>query len=93
MQCEEIKPVDAEGMFFFREGAPVISVENAIASDEVAEKIISEYKNSKIVVVRGHGAFAIGADLEEGFHWTSSLEHSAKILLLTNQFAINPNFR
>lgn len=93
LQAETITPVDAEGMYFFRQGAPVIGVTNSIASDEVAEKIVPKFTHSPIVIVRGHGAFAIGADLEECFHWISSLEHSAKIILLTNQFAINPNFK
>ncbi len=93
MQAQTIEPVDAEGMYFFREGAPIIGVVNSIASDEVAEKIVPEFARFPIVIVRGHGAFAIGADLEECFHWISSLEHSAKIILLNNQFAINPNYK
>lgn len=93
MQSDRITPVDAEGLYFFRDGVPVIGVSNSIASDEVAEKIVPMFEHSPIVVVRGHGAFAIGEDLEECLHWTSSLEHSAKIILLTNQFAINPNFK
>lgn len=93
MQSESITPVDAEGLYFFHQGAPVIGVTNSIASDEVAEKIVPMFEHSPIVIVRGHGAFSIGADLEECFHWISSLEHSAKIILLTNQFAINPNFK
>lgn len=93
MQSSRIVPVDAEGMYFFRTGAPVIGVANSIASDEVAQKIVPEFADSPIVIVRGHGAFAIGADLEECLHWISSLEHSAKIILLNNQFAINPNFK
>ncbi|MEW6711870.1 MAG: class II aldolase/adducin family protein [Candidatus Riflebacteria bacterium] len=93
MQCEKIRPVDAEGLYFFQNGAPVLGVTNSIASDEVAAKITPLFAHSPIVVVRGHGAFAIGADLEECLHWISSLEHSARIILLHNQFALNPNFR
>lgn len=92
MQADRITPADAEGMYFFQKGVPVIGVTNSIASDEVAEKIVPMFAQSPIVIVRGHGAFAMGKDLEECFHWTSSLEHSAKIILLINQFAINPNF-
>ena len=80
-----IYPIDAEGMYFFAQGIPVLEVENAIASDEVAQKIIPLLKESPIVAVKGHGTFAIGKDLEEGLHWTSSVEHSAKIVILKNQ--------
>ncbi|GAB4267240.1 MAG: class II aldolase/adducin family protein [Candidatus Rifleibacteriota bacterium] len=93
MQCERITPVDAEGVYFFQKGVPVIGVTNSIASDEVAEKIVPMFEQAPLVVVRGHGVFAIGKDLEECLHWSSSLEHSAKIILLNNQFAINPNFK
>jgi L-fuculose-phosphate aldolase len=93
MQAKAIEPVDAEGMYFFRNGAPVIGVVNSIASEEVAQKIVPEFARCPIVVVRGHGAFAVGTDLEECLHWISSLEHSAKIVLLNNQFAINPNYK
>jgi L-fuculose-phosphate aldolase len=93
MQCDVIRPVDAEGLYFFNNGAPVIGVSNSIASEEVAQKIVPQFANSPIVIVRGHGAFAIGENLEESLHWLSSLEHSAKLVLLTNQFAINPNYK
>jgi L-fuculose-phosphate aldolase len=92
LQSDRIFPIDAEGAYFFQNGIPVVGVKNAIASDEVAQKVVPLLKESPIVVVRGHGTFAIGKNLEEGFHWTSSIEHSSKILLLRNQFAVNPNF-
>lgn len=93
MQAKTINPIDAEGKYFFAQGAPVIGVTNSIASDEVAEKIVPMFAHCPVVIVRGHGAFSIGADLEECLHWISSLEHSARIILLNNQFAINPNFK
>jgi L-fuculose-phosphate aldolase len=82
---DRIVPADGEGRYYFPEGAPVIEVANSIASNEVAAAVVPLLKKVPIVVVRGHGTFAIGADLEEAFHWTSSFDHSAHILLLAHQ--------
>lgn len=87
-----VKPVDVEGEYYFKQGVAVLSVKNAIASDEVAEKICPLFRIAPIVIVKGHGTFAIGKNLEEALHWTSSLEHSAKILLFRNEFELNPKF-
>ena len=73
---------DAEGLYYFAKGVPIIEVKNAIASEEVAELVIPAFSDSKIVIVKGHGVFSIGETLEEAYHWVTSLEHSAKILLL-----------
>ena len=35
----------------------------------------------KIVMLRGHGSFAIGQTLDEAFHWSSTLEESCQIAL------------
>ncbi len=91
LQTNCIAPVDAEGDYYFPDGMPVISVENAIASNEVAQKVVPYLKEFPIVGVKGHGTFAIGKTLEEAFHWTSSIEHSAKIILLGKAFPKNLN--
>jgi L-fuculose-phosphate aldolase len=85
LHCRNFMPIDAEGQFFFKRGVPVIEVRNAIASDEVAAKIVPVLKNFPIAIVRGHGTFDIGDNLEEGFHYTSSLEHSARIAIINDQ--------
>ncbi|MDD3001542.1 MAG: aldolase [Candidatus Riflebacteria bacterium] len=77
-------PIDAEGKYYFPESVPVIAVKNAIASEEVGEKAAAVIGKSTAIVVRGHGVFAIGADLYEAYKRVSSLEHSAKIFYLYN---------
>ncbi|MGM0601183.1 MAG: class II aldolase/adducin family protein [Candidatus Rifleibacteriota bacterium] len=91
MLTNQIRPIDAEGSYFFSRGIKVTSVDNPIASEEVGAKILTELDRYPLAVVKGHGVFSIGENLEECLHWTSSLEHSAKIILLKNQFAINSN--
>lgn len=79
---DRIQPIDAEGIFYFPEGVPVLSVENAIASDEVAEKIPQLFLRSTAVIVKGHGIFCIGKNIEEAYKFASSIESSSKIISL-----------
>lgn len=87
---DKFTPIDAEGRYFFPDGIPVIEVANAIASEEVATKITPLFREFPIVIVRGHGTFAVGNTLEEGFHYTSSLEHSARI---ASAYRVHSNLR
>jgi len=34
-----------------------------------------------VIMLRGHGSFAVGQTLEEAFHWTSTLEEVCDIIL------------
>ena len=86
LNLDSLRPVDVEGEYFFPNGVPILRVEKAIASDEVARGILPFLQKCPIVVVLGHGAFAIGANLIEAFHWISSIEHSARILRYHHQF-------
>lgn len=79
---DEIRPIDAEGRYYF-DKVPVYSAQNAIASDEVAGHIPPLFKESPVVVVRGHGIFSIGKDLEEAYKYASSLEASSHIIWFT----------
>ena len=87
---DRFMPVDAEGRYFFPQGVPVIEVANAIASEEVAAKVAPLLRECPVVIVRSHGTFAIGRTLEDGFHHTSSLEHSARI---ASAYRANSNLR
>ncbi len=40
-------------------------------------------REARVAVIRAHGTFSWGADLWEAFRWTSTLEHSCRILLLS----------
>ncbi len=87
LHTRNFMPIDAEGRYFFERGIPVVEVANAIASEEVAVKVAPILRETPIVIVRGHGTFAVGASLIECFHFTSSLEHSARIVLINNQLS------
>ena len=77
-----IIPVDSEGKLFLKE-IPIVS--GGIGSAELAENAAAALKNSKGVIVLGHGTIAIGKTLEEAYHITAQLEHSAKIKYLYSE--------
>lgn len=79
---DEIIPVDNEASYNLKK-VPVLQVEFASGTKEMAEVIANALKEYKIVMLRGHGSFAIGQTLEEAFHWTTTLEEAADIILET----------
>lgn len=86
MVCKEIVLEDSEGSYILKK-IPVISAKKTVGSKEVA-KIIPEYlKEFKVVMLKGHGSFSTGIFLEEAFSYTSTLEHSCKIMLYKSRIA------
>lgn len=77
---DEIIPIDNEGSYWLRK-IPVVSVEMASGSTEMATKISEALRGYKIVMQRGHGCFSIGQTLEEAYHWISALEEVCDIIL------------
>lgn len=75
---EEIVPVDNEASYLLKK-VPVIWEEFASGSPEMAAKLAAALQQYKIVLLRGHGSFAIGQTLDEAFHWSSTLEESCQI--------------
>lgn len=77
---DEIIPIDNEGSYLLRK-IPVVSVEMASGSQEMATKVSEALREYKIVMQRGHGCFSIGQTLEEAYHWVSALEEVCDIIL------------
>lgn len=80
MTRDAIVPIDNEGSYLLHK-IPVVSVEFASGSPEMSNLVAETLREYKIMMVRGHGSFAIGQTLEEAFHWTSALEEAADIIL------------
>lgn len=81
LSVSSIQPLDLEGRYHLPR-VPVIPSPEPYDPLEVAGPVAEALEQERIVVVRGHGSFAWGADLWEAMHWTSALEHSSRILLL-----------
>ena len=77
---DEIIPIDNEGSYLLRK-IPVVSVEMASGSSEMANTVSEALRGYKIIMQRGHGCFAIGQTLEEAYHWVSALEEVCDIIL------------
>jgi len=80
---EELVPIDSEGQYLLS-FAPVIAATQTVGSEEVALALGYLAQKHKIMVVRGHGTFAVGRTMKEVLLWTSALEASCKIMYLAN---------
>ncbi|MEE9514515.1 MAG: class II aldolase/adducin family protein [Candidatus Brocadiales bacterium] len=83
LAAKNIQPLDAEGIILLGE-IPVVTTRNvvdAVGSKQVAKAVATVLKKSRVVMVRGHGSFAVGETLEEALCYTSALEESSKIIL------------
>jgi L-fuculose-phosphate aldolase len=77
---DEILPIDNEGSYLLHK-IPVVSVELASGSVEMANAVSEALQGYKIIMQRGHGCFSIGQTLEEAYHWVSTLEEVSDIIL------------
>ena len=82
LKGEDIIPLDSEGAYLLHK-IPVISAEHTIGSQELEATLPEALREYKIVMVKGHGSFAVGQLLEEAYQWTSALEHIARIICLS----------
>ena len=77
---DEIIPIDNEGSYLLKK-IPVVSVEYASGSMEMAATVAEALKGYKIITQRGHGCFSIGETLEDAYQWVSALEEVCDIIL------------
>ena len=87
---EAIVPADSEGAHILGK-VPVITAANVVASYEVAGHAASLLQAHPAVLVRGHGSFTVGGSLEDALRITTTLEASAKILLLAKAAGWRPS--
>jgi L-fuculose-phosphate aldolase len=81
---DEIIPIDNEGSYLLKK-VPVVAVEFASGSRQMAETIAEALESYKIVMMRGHGSFSTGQTLDEAFQWTDALEEVCEIILYAKQ--------
>lgn len=84
---DEIIPVDSEGSYILHK-VPVVECKMTAGSSEMANVVSQALKEYKIVMLRGHGCFAIGQMLEEAAYLTSALENSCKILAILKMLGV-----
>jgi L-fuculose-phosphate aldolase len=67
---------------------PVINQDMKAGPWELADVIAQTLKESRIVMVRGHGSFAIGQLLEEAYGFTTALEESCQVICLLKSLRV-----
>jgi L-fuculose-phosphate aldolase len=77
---EEIIPIDNEASYLLKK-VPIVWEEFASGTPEMANTLAAALQQYKVVMLRGHGSFAIGQTLDEAFFWTSTLEEACDIIL------------
>ena len=83
LMCDEIVPIDSEGSYLLHK-VPVVHTELTAGSKEVADLLPKWLKEYDIVMLRGHGPFAIGHLLEEAYQLTSVLEMTCRIMTIAD---------
>ncbi len=75
----EIVPMDAEGRRLL---GKVEVIGDDVVDDvrPIVDQVAKALQHGRIVLLRGHGSFAVGQLLEEANRWTSILEQSCRIV-------------
>lgn len=84
---DEIVPIDSEGSYLLHK-VPVVALPLTAGSSQVADVVSDVLREYKVVLLRGHGPFAIGTVLEEAFQWISALEATCRILDIRDQLGL-----
>lgn len=87
-----IIPSDIEGHNLLPD-TPVIGAKTGDKPTELTEEIAQALKTHRIVMVAGHGSFAVGQILEEAFQCTISFEESCRILCLLKSLGVKSALR
>ncbi|MCK5684301.1 class II aldolase/adducin family protein [bacterium] len=86
---DKIIPEDSEGLFFNPE-VPILDCGNITVGSACVEDNISELLvKSPVVIIRGHGVFSAGKDLDCALKHLSALENSCKLIYFKSNFSKN----
>ena len=84
----EIVPSDTEGLSSLSQ-VPVLGWNMEVKSGGLAEIIAEALLKRRVVVVHGHGSFAIGQLLEEAHNYTTALEESCRVMCLLRSLRVS----
>ncbi len=85
----EIIPHGAEGLSVVGT-VPVVGWHMEAKTGSLANIIAQALKQHRIIMVHGHGSFAIGQLLEEAYNYTTALEESCQVLYLLRSLQVSP---
>lgn len=84
----EIIPNDDEGKKLISYVPIVGHTPDTIVPGILADVVSDNFQHTRIVMVRGHGSFAIGQILEEAYQITAAFEESCKVLCLLKSLQV-----
>ena len=84
---KEIVPIDAEGLSTVGR-VPVLGWHMEVKPGGLADIIAQALKQHRIIMVHGHGSFAIGQLLEEAHNYTTTLEESCQVICLLKSLQV-----
>ncbi len=85
----EILPCDLEGQVLLSR-VPVLATEAVTRLEDLAVEIAHLLEEYRVVLIRGHGTFAVSQLLEEAYYYTSALEQSCRLLYLLKTLGMVP---
>ena len=85
----EIVPSDEEGLSIVNR-VPVLGWHVKVSPCGLADIIARALQQHKIILVHGHGSFAIGQLLEEAHNYTTTIEGSCQVLCLLKSLQVKP---
>ena len=86
---KQITPDKAEE-FSLISKIPVLGWDKEVKPTGLSDIIPQALKENKIILVHGHGSFAIGQLLEEAYNLTTALEEACHVLCLLRSLQANP---
>jgi L-fuculose-phosphate aldolase len=89
----KIVPQDSEGLYLYK-AAAIVRVRDGVGSEETVRLLPSFLGGGNVIaVVKGHGSFAVGANLEEAYKYTSCLENSCRVLVAVRSSGNRPQLQ
>ena len=85
----EVVPNCAEGLAMLGR-VPILGWHTDGKSESLADVIAQALTAHRIVMVHGHGSFAIGQLLEEAYNYTTILEESCQVICLLRSLGASP---
>ena len=73
--------MDFEGAFYF-DRVPLLEIEYGDYLAESPSAVAEALSQAKVAIVKGHGVYAHGENLDLAYKWTCALEASARIIYL-----------
>ncbi|MHA1683725.1 MAG: class II aldolase/adducin family protein [Promethearchaeota archaeon] len=88
LKQDYIVPIDVEGHYLLKK-IPIVTLENPTGSKEMEEKIPEALEKYNLVILRGHGVFARGMNLEDAYNWITICEEASTIIFKCLQLGMD----